>query len=271
MTTGRINQGAARGPRAPPEESGGAAGGPRGALGHGRGRTATDLRAPPGPGRRDDRRAGARTAAAIRERITRLVQNDRGRCQALPTNKRRYATHPPTAGVVLSEPHRFFATSRDAVRNRTAERSHATGKAAAAIPAAAAPQSTTSQRARCSTPPPVHPRASPAFGNPLQPARGARPAAETASREATPRSPAHTRIARAGVRPLHSPGSKCHGTSPHRAEAVGGAAPADSALRHARQPLRTRRRGERTPRRAAPTPAHGGPAPGPQHRRRRPT
>jgi hypothetical protein len=34
MTTGRINQGAARGPRAPPEESGGAAGGPRGALGH---------------------------------------------------------------------------------------------------------------------------------------------------------------------------------------------------------------------------------------------
>jgi hypothetical protein len=36
MTTGRINQGAARGPRAPPEEGGGAAGGPRGALGHGR-------------------------------------------------------------------------------------------------------------------------------------------------------------------------------------------------------------------------------------------
>jgi hypothetical protein len=48
-------------------------------------RNAADLRAPPGPGRRDDRRAGARTAAAIRERITRLVQVYRGRCQALPT------------------------------------------------------------------------------------------------------------------------------------------------------------------------------------------
>jgi hypothetical protein len=117
MTTGRINQGAARGPRAPPEESGGAAGGPRGALGHGRGRTATDLRAPPGPGRRDDRRAGARTAAAIRERITRLVQNDRGRCQALPTNKRRYATHPPTEKNIFASPSR---APRAAIDNQPA-------------------------------------------------------------------------------------------------------------------------------------------------------
>jgi hypothetical protein len=134
--------------------------------------------------------------------------------------KRRYATHPPTAGVVLSEPHRFFATSRDAVRNRTADRSHATGYSGhrhSGGGRAAIDNSPASEMLdTASETPPI----SPAFGNPLQPARGARPAAETASKGAAPRSPAHTRIARAGVRPLHSPGSKCHGTSPHRAKTV---------------------------------------------------
>jgi hypothetical protein len=104
---------------------------------------------------------------------------------------------------------------RTLARDRQSGRRHSGGGRAAIDNPPASEMLDTASRA------PAH--ISPAFGNPLQPARGARPAAETASREAAPRSPAHTRIARAGVRPLHSPGSKCHGTSPHRAEAVRGA------------------------------------------------
>jgi len=72
MTTGRINQGAARGPRAPPEESGGAAGGPRGALGHGReSRVLRRGRRPISARRRDP--DAVTTAAPKRERPPRYA------------------------------------------------------------------------------------------------------------------------------------------------------------------------------------------------------